>query len=217
MIKTAQPDVSKIASVNAQVASYKQQQENIRVNYNRVVKLVETGAATIQQRDDMEGQLKLIDKQIDAAKTQIVSINREEAVLESQGALLKEQLSKCYVTSPINGIVLKKYVNEGEMAVAGKPLLKVADLSELDMHCYISGNQLSSVKLGDRVNVLFDTGKNKMETIPGIVTWISDEAEFSPKMIQTKKDRVKLVYEMKVKVKNDGRLKVGMPGEVRFK
>jgi HlyD family secretion protein len=207
---------SKIAGVNAQIASYKQQKENIQVNYNRVLKLVETGAATVQQRDDLEGQLKLTGKQIDAAKTQIFSINKEQGVLDAQEALLREQLSKCSVKSPIDGVVLSKYVNEGEMVVAGKPLVKIADLSVLELHCYISGDQLSSVKLGDKVKVLFDSGKNQMETIDGTVFWISDEAEFSPKIIQTKKERVKLVYGMKVKVANGGRLKVGMPGEVRF-
>jgi len=160
--------------------------------------------------------LKLIDKQIDAAKTQITSINREEGVLSAQEALLKEQLSKSTVESPIDGSVINKYVNEGEMAVAGKPLLKLADLSVLELHCYISGDQLSSVKLGQQVKVLFDAGKNTMESLQGTVSWISSEAEFSPKIIQTKKERVKLVYAMKVKVANDGRLKVGMPGEVKF-
>jgi len=208
---------SKVAGVNAQIATYKQQKENIQVTYDRVTKLVVTGAATQQQKDDLEGQLKLIDKQIEAAKTQITSINRELGVMEAQGALLNEQFIKCTVKSPIDGVVLKKYINEGEIAVAGKPLLKVADLSELELRCYLSGDQLSSVKLGDKVKVLFDTGKNQMETIEGTVSWISDEAEFSPKIIQTKQERVKLVYAMKVKVANDGRLKVGMPGEVRFK
>jgi HlyD family secretion protein len=207
---------SKIAGVNAQIASYNQQKSNIQVNYNRVVKLVETGAATLQQKDDMEGQLKLIDKQIDAAKTQITSINREGEVLLAQAALLKEQLSRCSLKSPANGVVLNKYVNEGEMVIAGKPLVKIADLSVLELHCYISGDQLSQVKLGDQVKVLFDTGKTQMESLQGTVSWISDQAEFSPKIIQTKKERVKLVYAMKVKVANDGRLKVGMPGEVKF-
>jgi HlyD family secretion protein len=207
---------SKIAGVNAQIASYNQQKANIQVNYNRVAKLVETGAATLQQKDDIEGQLKLIDKQIEAAKTQITSINREGEVLSAQGALLREQLARCSVKSPIGGMVLNKYVNEGEMVVAGKPLIKIADLSVLELHCYISGDQLSLVKLGDQVKVLFDTGKTEMESLQGTVSWISDQAEFSPKIIQTKKERVKLVYAMKVKVVNDGRLKVGMPGEVRF-
>jgi HlyD family secretion protein len=121
------------------------------------------------------------------------------------------------VKSPSDGIVLNKYVNEGEMVVAGKPLIKIADLSVLELHCYISGDQLSLVKLGDQVKVLFDTGKTEMESLSGTVSWISDQAEFSPKIIQTKKERVKLVYAMKVKVANDGRLKVGMPGEVEFK
>jgi HlyD family secretion protein len=207
---------SKITGVNAQIASYEQQKANVQVNYKRVVNLVKDGAATVQQKDDLEGQLKLIDKQIDAAKTQIVFIAKEQQVLDAQGDLLKVQLSKCRVMSPINGVVLNKYVKEGEMAVAGKPLFKVADLSVLKLHCYISGDQLSLARLGDKVKVIFDSGKNAMETIEGTVSWISDEAEFSPKIIQTKKERVKLVYAMKVNVANDGRLKVGMPGEVRF-
>jgi HlyD family secretion protein len=208
---------SKISSVNAQIATYQQQKDNIQVTYERILKLVTTGAATQQQKDDIEGQLKLIDKQIEASKTQITSINREEGVLGTQEALLNEQLLKCRVKSPIDGMILKKYINEGEFAVAGKALLKVADLSVLELRCYISGDDLSSVKLGQQVKVLFDTGKEQMESIEGKVSWISDEAEFSPKIIQTKKERVKLVYAMKVKVANDGRLKVGMPGEVNFK
>jgi HlyD family secretion protein len=208
---------SKTSGVNAQIATYQQQKENIQVTCDRVTKLVTSGAATQQQKDDLEGQLKLVDKQIEAAKTQITSINREEGVLGTQEALIDEQLSKCRIKSPINGVVLKKYINEGEIAIAGKALLKIADLSVLELRCYITGDELSSVKLGQQVKVLFDTGNNQMESITGKVSWISDEAEFSPKIIQTKKERVKLVYAMKVKVENDGRLKVGMPGEVRFK
>lgn len=208
---------SKIAGVNAQIATYQQQKENIQVTYDRVVKLVTTGSATQQQKDDLEGQLKLVDKQIEAAKTQITSINREDGVLNAQEAIVKEQFAKCTVKSPIKGIVLKKYINEGELAVSGKPILKVADLAELELRCYISGEELSAIKLGNQVKVLFDVGNNQMEAISGKVSWISDEAEFSPKIIQTKEERVKLVYAMKVTVENDGRLKVGMPGEVRFK
>jgi HlyD family secretion protein len=207
---------SKLSGVNAQIDTYKQQKDNLMVTYHRVVKLVETGAATQQQKDDLEGQLKLTDKQIEAARTQISSINKEVGVLSAQEELIKVQLSKCQVKSPVNGSVLNKYVNEGEMAVAGKPLFKVADLSVLELHCYISGDQLSSVKIGNTVKVLYDKGNNDMGSVQGIVSWISDEAEFSPKIIQTRKERVKLVYAMKVRVTNDGSLKVGMPAEVKF-
>lgn len=207
---------SKIAGVKAQVAAQEQQKANIQISYNRVLKLVDGGVATQQQKDDLEGQLKLVDKQIEASKTQIVSINKEIEVIESQKQLLEEQLSKCTINSPVSGVVLEKYIRAGEMAVAGKPLFKIADLSSLDLRCYISGDKLSQVKLGERVKVLIDSGKETLDELDGAISWISSEAEFTPKIIQTKEERVKMVYAIKVKVKNDGRLKVGMPGEMKI-
>lgn len=205
---------SKLSSIKAQIAAQEQQKANIEVTYNRVVKLLESGAATQQQNDDLEGQLKLLQKQIEASKTQITSVWKEVGVLRAQKAMLVEQLSKCTIVSPEQGVVLEKYLHKGELAVAGKPLFKMANLASLDLRCYISGDKLTKIKLGQKVKVLIDSGKETMDQLEGTVSWISSEAEFTPKIIQTKEERVKLVYAVKVTVKNDGSLKVGMPGEM---
>jgi len=130
--------------------------------------------------------------------------------------LLDEQLTKCYVKSPINGTVLETYLEPGELATPGKPILKMADLSNLELKVYVSGAQLPQVKLGNDVKVLIDSGDKTMQTFTGKVSWISSEAEFTPKIIQTKEERVKLMYALKVVVANNGEIKIGMPGEVVF-
>ena len=205
---------SKLAGIKAQIAVQEQQKDNVEVNYKRVVNLVESGAATAQQKDDLDGNLKLLQKQIEASKTQITSVWKEVDVLKAQKNLLLEKLAKCSISSLVNGVVLEKYLREGEIAVAGKPLFRMADLSSLNLRCYISGDKLSQVKLGQKVKVMIDSGKENMDELQGTVSWISSEAEFTPKIIQTKEERVKLVYAVKVLVTNDGRLKIGMPGEM---
>ncbi|MDA3929328.1 MAG: HlyD family efflux transporter periplasmic adaptor subunit [Prolixibacteraceae bacterium] len=207
---------SKITNVNAQINAQKQQKKNMQVNAVRIEKLLKNGVATEQQKDDLDGQLKLVDKQIEASKTQIVSINKEIEVLKEQKNLVKYQLSKCKISSPISGVVLEKYVNEGEMAIAGKPLMKIASLTSLDFRCYIAGDMLTSIQLGETVSVFVDAENNTMKEMKGTVSWISQEAEFTPKIIQTKEERVKLVYAVKIKVPNDGSLKIGMPAELRI-
>lgn len=207
---------SKISNVKAQIEAQKQQKENLLVNVDRVGKLLKSGAATQQQKDDLDGQLKLVEKQIEATKTQTGSIQKEASVLAAQKELLMEQLKRCEINSPVDGTVLEKYVKAGEMVAAGKPLFKVADLSSLELRCYISGEKLSSIKLGQTVQVAIDGENGGMEQLTGTVSWISSQAEFTPKIIQTKEERVKLVYALKVKVQNDGRLKIGMPGEIRL-
>lgn len=205
---------SKLAGVKAQIATQVQQKENLKVNVDRISNLLNSGVVTQQQKDDVDGQMKLVDKQIEASKTQITSIQKEMKVLEENKSLLWFQLSKCKIYSPVNGTVLEKYVKAGEMAVAGKPLFKVADLTSLDLRCYITGDQLIGIKLGSNVKVLIDGGKETKKELDGTISWISSEAEFTPKVIQTKEERVKLVYAVKVNVKNDGSLKIGMPGEM---
>ncbi|MFA9392599.1 MAG: HlyD family secretion protein [Prolixibacteraceae bacterium] len=205
---------SKIAGVKAQIAAQIQQKQNLKVNVDRVNKLFDSGVATQQQKEDLDGQLKLIEKQIDASKTQITSIQKEAAVLLENKNVLMYQLSKCKIYSPVKGVILEKYVKAGEMAVAGKPLFKVADLSSLELRCYITGDKLQQIKLDSNVKVLIDNGKEAKSELDGRISWISSVAEFTPKVIQTKEERVKLVYAVKVMVKNDGRLKIGMPGEM---
>ena len=206
---------SKISGIKAQIAVQQQQKINLKVNSDRVNRLLVNGAATQQQKDDVDGQMKLLDKQIEASKTQISSILKEIAVLKEQKNLINYQLSKCNIISTVSGVVLEKYINEGEIVIAGKPLMKLANLSVLDFRCYVSGEKLALVKLGEKVEIRIDSeeGTDKLE---GVITWISSEAEFTPKIIQTKEERVKLVYALKVSVVNDGRLKIGMPGEMYF-
>ena len=130
--------------------------------------------------------------------------------------IAREQLQKSFISSPISGTVLNTYAEEGELIMPGKAIFKVVDLSELTLKVYISGAMLPSVKTGQEVDVIIDADKDSNQTLKGNVSWISSEAEFTPKIIQTKEERVKLVYAVKVKVKNDGRLKIGMPGEIKL-
>ena len=136
--------------------------------------------------------------------------------LEENIAMLEEQLSKSRIINPVAGTVLTKYAEAGEITAAGKALYKIADLSVITLRAYITGTQLSQVKLGQQVKVLVDDGKNKYKELTGTITWISDKAEFTPKTIQTKDERANLVYAVKIKVKNDGFLKIGMYGEVKL-
>jgi HlyD family secretion protein len=205
---------SKADGISAQIETLKQQKANLEVNLRRVMNMLPEGAATLQQKDDLEGQIKLVDKQIVASQVQIASVKKEAAVLDAQMSLLNEQLLRCMIKSPIDGLILEKYIKEGEMVVAGKPLFKIANLNVLDLRCYIAGSELSKLKLGEEVKVLIDKGDKEMEALKGTVKWISSEAEFTPKIIQTKQERVKQVYAVKIAVKNDGRLKIGMPGEM---
>jgi len=174
------------------------------------------GAATQKQLDDINGQISIIDKQILSTKTQFTAISKEIEVLNAQAAMLHEQLKRCSVKPPITGVILETYAKQGELTAPGKPLYKIANLDNLTLKVYLSGAQLSVVKIGQTIEVLIDENESKNQTLSGIITWISSEAEFTPKIIQTKEERVKLVYAMKVSVKNDGTLKIGMPGEVIF-
>lgn len=173
-------------------------------------------AATQQQMDDINGQVNVLEKQISATDTQFQLIGSEMEVIKRQLDLISEQLTKCSIISPIHGTVLETYLETGELATPGKPVLKMADLSNLELKVYVSGTQLSGVKLGNEVKVLIDSATKEMQSKTGIITWISSESEFTPKIIQTKEERVKLMYAVKIIVPNDGSLKIGMPGEVVF-
>jgi len=207
---------TKKLNIAAQTEVLKAQKKNVVTNRNRIAAMLQEGAATRQQMDDVEGQLDVLDKQIASVQTQFSMVSRELDVVKAQQQLAAEQLRKCRVISPARGTVLQTYAQAGEMVTAGKPLLKMADISTLDLRVYVSGAQLSSVKTGQQVTVRIDDGKEGYRELTGKVSWISDEAEFTPKIIQTKEERVKLVYAVKVKVLNDGSLKIGMPGEIRF-
>ena len=207
---------TKKQNVTAQINVLKEQKNNVLTTQQRISKMFADKAATQQQMDDINGQVNVLDRQISSTNTQFQLIGSEMEVIRRQTDLLDEQLSKSRIKSPIGGTVLETYLEAGELATPGKPVLKMADMTNLELKVYVSGSQLPSVKLGNEVKVLIDSGSKEMQNLSGKITWISSESEFTPKIIQTKEERVKLMYAAKIMVTNDGSLKIGMPGEVVF-
>jgi len=207
---------AKRQTIQAQIAVFEQQIKNMKVNENRIAQMVKDQAATQKQLDDITGQIDVIEKQIESTKTQFASVNKELEVLNAQEAETKDLLTRCTVVSPTFGTVLETYVEQGELATPGKPMFKMAGLDELTLKVYVSGAQLPNVKIGEQVEVLVDKNATENQSFTGRISWVSSEAEFTPKIIQTKEERVKLVYAVKVEVENDGTLKIGMPGEISW-
>jgi len=207
---------SRRSSIQAQIEVLEEQKRTLKVDENRTQKMLKDGAATQKQLDNIQGQINVFDKQIASTKTQFIAVNKELEVLDTQKISLKDQLERCSVKSAISGTILETYVEQGELTAPGKSLFKIADLSELELKVYVSGAQLPHIKIGQKVEVIIDKTETKNQTLSGEITWISSEAEFTPKIIQTKEERVKLVYAVKVAVNNDGTLKIGMPGEISW-
>lgn len=203
------------------------QLKNLDHEKARLENLIKADAATAKQMDDMNAQIDVVKKQMQVTRQQIAvqrsnvgtqnrSILSEGKPLEKRVAQLDDQLKRASISNPIKGTVIEKYAEAGEMTATGKALYKIADLSVMTLRAYVTGIQLSQIKLGQQVKVLIDDGAKKYRGMPGIITWISDKAEFTPKTIQTKEERANLVYAIKVQVKNDGYLKIGMYGEIKF-
>jgi HlyD family secretion protein len=207
---------AKRESIRAQVAVFEEQKKNLQINKKRIADMLEDGAATQKQLDDISGQISVIEKQIESTQTQFNSINKELHVMETQQEATLDLMNRCKVISPAGGTILETYIEQGELAAAGKPLFKMANLEELTLKVYVSGAQLPNIKIGQEVDVLVDKNEEENQSFTGKISWISSEAEFTPKIIQTKEERVKLVYAVKVAVKNDGTLKIGMPGEISW-
>lgn len=207
---------TRIASIEAQNAILNQQIENLNVNIQRTKKMLEDDAATMKQLDDLTGQAAVIEKQIAANNSQKASVQAELYVNETRRATLNEQIKRCNVKSPIDGTILQKYSEEGEITAAGRPLARIADLSVMKLKVYVSGARLGDIKTGQECTVRTDNGEKGYNTLPGTVSYISGKAEFTPKIIQTKEERVTLVYAVTIEVKNDGTMKSGMPGEAKF-
>lgn len=184
----------------------------------RFENLLKDSAATKKQIDDILGQISILEKNILATSSTLSQTNSgilaEIEPLRIQILQIDDNIRRSSIKSPINGVLLNKYVEIGELAITGRILFKIANLDELYLKAYISGSQLSEIKLGKTVQVRIDNGKSDFFTYTGVVSYISDKSEFTPKIIQTKEERVNLVYPFKVKVKNDGKIKIGMPGEV---
>jgi len=207
---------TRVNTINAQNDILNQQIDNLNINISRIEKMLQDDAATQKQYDDLTGQVAVIRKQIAANNTQKTSVAAELAVLESKKATLNEQIIRSLVKSPITGNIIEKYSEAGEMTAAGRPLVKVADLSVMKLKVYVSGAQLASIKTGQKCNIRIDNGVKGFSSFEGIISYISGKAEFTPKIIQTKEERVTLVYAVKIDVKNEGTLKAGMPGEAIF-
>lgn len=208
--------LARLRNFDSQVRVQEQQRKNLLVDKERVANLLKDGAATQKQMDDITGGLDLLEQQILATQVQKEAARAEMATLESQVRQVEETLNKCYIISPLSGTVLVKFAEAGEITSLGKPVCKIANLDALELKVYISGDQLPYLKIGQTVDVLIDRNQKEFTKLRGNVSWISSKAEFTPKTIQTKKERVNLVYAAKVRVPNDGTLKIGMPGEINF-
>ena len=200
----------------AQIAVQEQNKTNILVEKARVERLLKDGAATTKQMDDIMASLNLADKQIASVKSQYASLDAQVSTFNKQIDQINNSIADAHIINPIKGTVLTKYAEPDEVTTFGKPVYKIADLTSLDLRVYVSGVQLPYIKIGQKVEVRYDKDEKTNNSVEGVVTWISETAEFTPKTIQTKEERVNLVYAAKVRVKNNGALKIGMPGEIRF-
>lgn len=207
---------ARLENVRAQIEVSRQQQKNLQTDQARLEKLFRDGAATQKQMDDINGQIDLVELQTQSIASQQTAVIAEMELIDSQISQVVESIRRCRIINPVRGTVLERFAAEGEITAFGKPLYKIANLDEIILRVYVSGNQLPVIRIGQQVKVLVDNDKTNNLELPGTITWISQSAEFTPKIIQTKEERVNLVYAMKVQVKNDGSLKIGMPGEVMF-
>ena len=213
-VKNQSVDISK------QTAALEQQIETAKTEKKRIENLLKSEAATPKQLDDINAQISVLEKQLEASKTSMTQANSGVSDTESsmavQIAQINDQIKNSIIQSPINGTILTKYAEQGELAMPGKVLFKVADMENIFLRVYVTADQLTNVKTGQQVTVLADQGKSEQKKYDGTITWISDKAEFTPKTILTKNERASLVYAVKILVKNDGYLRKGMYGEVKI-
>jgi len=203
-----------------QIAATRQQLVKARQEEQRYRELVADGAAPSKMLDDAASQVKVLQRQLDAQissfSTSTRTLDKQTAAADVQVSQLVDQLRKCHITAPTKGTVLEKYVERGEFVAIGKPLFKIADTEDMFMRAYVTSAQLKTIKLGQQVKVFADYGGGQKKAYGGIVLWISSQSEFTPKTILTDDERADLVYAIKVAIKNDGYVKIGMYGEVKF-
>ena len=207
---------SGVQNILSRIAVYQEQLSILKKDKIRIDKMFTDGAATSKEVDDINGNVLVVQKQIQSVKTENAKVLGNLENVNRKVDALNDLIEKSKINVPEAATVLEKYHEAYEMVNVGTPLFKLADLRTLDLRVYISGDQLSKVKIGQEVNVLIDKNEKENYTLKGKVIWISSQSEFTPKIIQTKKERVKLVYAVKVSVANEGLLKIGMPGEIRF-
>lgn len=213
-IRAQQPDIRK------QTAAIQEQIKTLEREKVRVERLIAANAANRKQLDDIESQMEVLRSQLSAQTSTLrkssENISAQSSTLDIRVAQLDDQLEKTRISSPISGTVLNRYVEVGELATMGTPLFKIADIRTLFLRAYVTNDQLARIRLNDEVTVRIDDGEGGMRSYNGRVSWISDKSEFTPKTIQTKNERANLVYALKIAVPNDGFLKIGMYGEVKF-
>jgi len=204
---------AKSKGVLSQITVLKARLKTAQTNLERTQKLAETKSATQKQLDAVLGQVAVLNQQIKSIETQNIAVVNEAKSISVQLSQIENQVAKSFIINPISGTVLTTYVEQSEVVTFGKPLYKIADLSRLQLRVYIGESQLTSFKIGQEVTVKVDS-KNGLKSYKGKISWVASEAEFTPKIIQTKEERVNLVYAVKIDVKNDGTLKIGMPAEM---
>ena len=207
---------SKSGNIWSQIGVLESQLKTAQTELNRVQNMYNEEAATSRQLDLAQSEVDVLKKKMDNVKSQNAPIVNEVRSIVAQITQIEHQIEESKITNPVTGTVLKQYAEPGEITAFGKPLYKIANLDELTLRVYISESQLSQIEIGENVSVNIDFGED-MKSYEGRISWISSAAEFTPKIIQTKEERVNLVYAMDIKVKNYGRLKIGMPAEVYFK
>ena len=207
---------SKSTSVLSQINVLNEQLKTAKIEQTRIQNMYAENAATKRQIDEIDGKVKVIEKQISSVQTQNAPILNEIKSIKVQIEKLDDQIKKSKISNPVDGTVLTKYAEPSEITAFGKPLYKIANLNEMELRVYVTETQLAQIKIGQKVTVAIDAD-NDTKKYEGNFTWISAQAEFTPKVIQTKEERANLVYAVKVAVKNDGSLKIGMPAEVWLK
>jgi HlyD family secretion protein len=208
---------SKFSNIVAQIDVLNEQKKVAMVDKDRIEKMFQAKAATQKQLDDVNGRIAVIEKQMLPIESQNSGIVSDVKSIDAQIARIDDQVRRSIIINPVRGTVLNKYAEQYELVAQGKPLYKIADLDNMILRVYVSGEQLPNVRLGGNVRVLVDKNASENRQLTGTISWVSPKAEFTPKIIQTKDERVNMVYAVKVAVKNDGTLKIGMPGEIRFK
>jgi HlyD family secretion protein len=207
---------SKSENVLSQIKVLQEQLKTTLIEKKRIQNMFAENAATKRQVDEIDGKVSVIQEQIKSVETQNAPIVNEVKSIDVQIQKINDQIQKSKIINPIKGTVLSKYAEPNEVTAFGKPIYKIADISEMTLRVYISETQLSNIKIGQNVTVKIDS-ENEMKSFTGTISWIASSAEFTPKVIQTKEERVNLVYAVKVNVKNDGSLKIGMPAEMWIK
>ncbi len=220
LIESRESNDSRVLNIKNQIASLQQQIANNKRERERFQELVKAEAATQKQVDDITYQISVLERQVAAQQEQLESQNkateRQSSSIDKQISSVDEQLADANISSPIDGTILTKYVEQGEFATPGRALFKVADLTNMTLRAYVDAPQLTNLKIGQKVTVYADKGEDERTELQGTITWISQKAEFTPKTIQTRDERANLVYAVKVTVKNDGTVKAGMYGDVKF-